>query len=101
MPAAVLVVEDDRELRDVVRRYLERVGYLVHTTGSGADAISLLDTGGLDLVVLDLRLPELTEERFIANPFADGGPSRLYGSGDLVTPFPAGTCSTSAAPTRR
>lgn len=59
MPGAILVVEDDRELRDVVRRYLERAGYAVHTTGSGAEALSLLDTGGLDLVVLDLGLPDV------------------------------------------
>jgi two-component system alkaline phosphatase synthesis response regulator PhoP len=59
MSAAVLVVEDDRELRDVVRRYLERAGHTVHTTGSGAEALSLLDTGGVGLVVLDLGLPDV------------------------------------------
>ncbi|BEL05948.1 response regulator transcription factor [Actinoplanes sichuanensis] len=59
MPGSVLVVEDDRELRDVVRRYLERAGHTVHTTGSGAEALSLLETGGLDLVVLDLSLPDV------------------------------------------
>jgi hypothetical protein len=55
----VLVVEDDRELRDVVRRYLERAGHTVHTTGSGAQALSLLATGGVDLIVLDLGLPDV------------------------------------------
>jgi amino acid adenylation domain-containing protein len=37
-----------------------------------------------------LRRPELTEARFIANPFADGGPQRLYRSGDLVIALPGG-----------
>ena len=59
MSSAVLVVEDDRELREVVRRYLERAGYQVRTTGSGAEALGLLDNGGLDLVVLDLGLPDV------------------------------------------
>ena len=59
MPNAVLVVEDDRELRDVVRRYLERAGHAVHTTGSGAEALGLLAGGGVDLVVLDLGLPDV------------------------------------------
>lgn len=59
MPGAVLVVEDDRELRELVRRYLERAGHAVHTTGSGAEAIRLLHTGGVDLVVLDLGLPDV------------------------------------------
>jgi two-component system alkaline phosphatase synthesis response regulator PhoP len=59
MSGAVLVVEDDRELREVVRRYLERAGHAVHTTGSGAEALSLLATGGVELVVLDLGLPDV------------------------------------------
>jgi amino acid adenylation domain-containing protein len=37
-----------------------------------------------------LRRPELTTERFIPNPFEDGGPERLYRSGDLVIPLPGG-----------
>ncbi len=59
MRGAVLVVEDDRELRELVRRYLERAGHAVHTTGSGAEAIDLLASGGVDLVVLDLGLPDV------------------------------------------
>jgi two-component system alkaline phosphatase synthesis response regulator PhoP len=59
MPGAVLLVEDDRELREVVRRYLERAGHAVHTTGSGAEALSRLASGGVDLVVLDLGLPDV------------------------------------------
>ncbi|SDT80854.1 response regulator transcription factor [Actinoplanes derwentensis] len=59
MSGVVLVVEDDRELREVVRRYLERDGCTVHTTGSGAEALSLLAGGGVDLVVLDLGLPDV------------------------------------------
>jgi two-component system alkaline phosphatase synthesis response regulator PhoP len=59
MPSTVLVVEDDRELRDLVRRYLERAGLAVHTTGSGAEAIRVLEAAGADLVVLDLGLPDV------------------------------------------
>jgi DNA-binding response OmpR family regulator len=56
---AVLVVEDDRELREVVRRYLERAGHAVRTTGSGAQALGALAGGAVDLVVLDLGLPDV------------------------------------------
>jgi two-component system alkaline phosphatase synthesis response regulator PhoP len=59
MSASVLVVEDDRELRDLVRRYLERAGHAVHTTGTGAEAFGLLANGGIDLMVLDLGLPDV------------------------------------------
>ncbi|MGE5827089.1 MAG: response regulator transcription factor [Micromonosporaceae bacterium] len=59
MTGAVLVVEDDRELRELVRRYLERAGHPVQTTGSGADALAALDAGGIELMVLDLGLPDV------------------------------------------
>jgi two-component system alkaline phosphatase synthesis response regulator PhoP len=59
MPGAVLVVEDDRELRELVRRYLQRAGHTVHTTGTGAEAIGLLAGGAVELVVLDLGLPDV------------------------------------------
>ena len=59
MTGAVLVVEDDRELRELVRRYLERAGHPVQTTGSGADALAALAAGGIELVVLDLGLPDV------------------------------------------
>ncbi len=47
MAETLLVVEDDRELRDLLRRYLERAGYTTHTTGSGAEAIRVLTAGGV------------------------------------------------------
>ncbi|UWZ59832.1 response regulator transcription factor [Dactylosporangium aurantiacum] len=55
----MLVVEDDRELRELVRRYLERAGHAVHSTGSGAEAIGVLAGGGVELMVLDLGLPDV------------------------------------------
>ena len=55
----VLVVEDDRDIRDVLRRYLERARFSVLTTGSGAEALRLLAVGQVDLVLLDLGLPDV------------------------------------------
>lgn len=57
--STVLVVEDDRDIREVVRRYLERGGHAVLTTASGLEALQLLDSAAVDLVVLDLGLPDL------------------------------------------
>lgn len=58
----VLVVEDERKLRDLVRGYLEREGLGVLTTESGAEAIALARDAGPDLVILDLRLPDVPGE---------------------------------------
>ncbi len=55
----VLVVEDDRDIRDVLRRYLERADLSVLTTASGSEALRLLEVGQVDLVLLDLGLPDI------------------------------------------
>lgn len=57
--STVLVVEDDRDIREVLRRYLERAGHAVLSTGSGLEGLRLLGNGGVDLVLLDLGLPDL------------------------------------------
>jgi DNA-binding response OmpR family regulator len=62
MTATVLLVEDERKLRELVRSYLERAGFVVLSTGSGAEAISLAGSAGPDLVILDLRLPDVPGE---------------------------------------
>jgi DNA-binding response OmpR family regulator len=58
----VLLVEDERKLREVVRSYLERSGLAVMSTGSGAEAISMARSSAPDLVVLDLGLPDIPGE---------------------------------------
>jgi DNA-binding response OmpR family regulator len=62
MAATILLVEDERKLRELVRSYLERGGFTVLSTGSGAEALSLATTTAPDLVVLDLGLPDVPGE---------------------------------------
>lgn len=62
MPSAVLAVEDEPKLRELVRAYLERDGLGVLSTGSGAEAITLAAQAEPDLIVLDLRLPDVAGE---------------------------------------
>ena len=59
MAATVLLVEDEYKLRELVRSYLEREGIVVLSTGSGAEALSLSENSRVDLVVLDLGLPDV------------------------------------------
>jgi DNA-binding response OmpR family regulator len=54
---AILVVDDDRTVSDVVRRYLERAGYEVTLAGDGPAALAAFARRQPDLVVLDLMLP--------------------------------------------
>jgi DNA-binding response OmpR family regulator len=65
MAATVLLVEDERKLRDLVRSYLERAGFTVLSTGSGAEAITLAVSAAPDLIVLDLGLPDVSGEAVV------------------------------------
>src|SRR5215472_3568864 len=73
MAATVLLVEDERKLRDLVRSYLERAGFTVLSTGSGAEALSLAASASPDLVVLDLGLPDIPGEAVASELRAAGG----------------------------
>src|SRR6476469_3026379 len=55
----VLVVEDDADIADVLRRSLRNEGYEVKTSGDGVDALDVAAGFVPDLVVLDLGLPRL------------------------------------------
>jgi DNA-binding response OmpR family regulator len=55
----ILVVEDEPSIAEVVGLYLQRAGYLVQTAADGKIAISTLEKGIPDLVILDLMLPEI------------------------------------------
>lgn len=56
-PARVLVVDDDRNVAEVVSRYLEREGFDVETVDDGLTAVDRATASPPDLVVLDLMLP--------------------------------------------
>ena len=62
MAATVLLVEDERKLRELIRSCLERAGFTVLSTGSGAEAIALTTSAAPDLVILDLGLPDVPSE---------------------------------------
>ncbi|MCY4147330.1 MAG: response regulator transcription factor [Chloroflexi bacterium] len=57
MPKHILVVDDERTIREVARRYLELEGYIVSEAETGPQALSLLHEGRPDLIVLDVMLP--------------------------------------------
>src|ERR1700750_1202390 len=73
MAATVLVVEDERKLRELVRSYLERAGFTVLSTESGAEALTIAASATPDLVVLDLGLPDVPGET-VARELRASGP---------------------------
>jgi DNA-binding response OmpR family regulator len=57
--ARILVVDDESAQRRLLRAYLSKEGYDVVEADNGVDALSLLKSGGIDVALLDVMLPEL------------------------------------------
>jgi DNA-binding response OmpR family regulator len=57
--AAVLVVDDEPMVRDVLERYLSAEGFAVRSAADGEEALARIDEGLPDLVLLDLMLPKV------------------------------------------
>lgn len=56
----ILVVDDEKKIVDIVKAYLEREGYQVIAAYDGEAALDLAHRQPLDLIVLDLMLPEIS-----------------------------------------
>lgn len=56
----LLVVEDEAPIARLLATYLTAAGYEVHTESRGGDALAWLETQRPDLVILDLRLPDMS-----------------------------------------
>lgn len=57
MPSYILVVDDDPDIRHILRERLESYGYLVETAADGPAAIEKLEQLTLSGIVLDVRMP--------------------------------------------
>jgi two-component system OmpR family response regulator len=53
----ILIVDDDREIRDLLSKYLKKHDFRVDTAGDGRDMRKILADARIDLVILDLMLP--------------------------------------------
>jgi DNA-binding response OmpR family regulator len=54
----ILFVDDDAELREIVRQELGANGYAVETAADGEEALTWLKKGSFDLALLDISMPE-------------------------------------------
>ena len=56
----LLLVEDDREIQEMLGDYLRTEAYEVVCASNGRDACRLFDEGGIGLVLLDLMIPQVS-----------------------------------------
>lgn len=56
---SVFVVEDDRHQREIIKTILAKEGFYVETAETGKKAIEMLKNGTFDVILTDLRLPDI------------------------------------------
>lgn len=59
MAYRILVADDEKEIRDLLRLYLEKDGYQVVEASDGREALSLLEQGETDMALLDIMMPRM------------------------------------------
>ena len=54
---AILVVDDEKEIRELINIYLKNEGYNVFMASNGIEAIKILEKNDMDLIILDIMMP--------------------------------------------
>jgi two-component system response regulator PilR (NtrC family) len=59
-PARILVVDDERSIRELLEIFLRKEGYEVQKAQSVTEALDLIKSTEFDLIVSDIRMPEMS-----------------------------------------
>jgi DNA-binding NtrC family response regulator len=79
----ILVVEDDKNQREIVTMILSKEGFYVEAADCGVKAVDILKNGNFDIVVTDLRLPDIDGTEVLREARALGRPCHVI----IVTAF--------------
>jgi two-component system OmpR family response regulator len=77
----ILIVDDDREIRDLLSRFLQKHGFRASTAADGRDMRKIMTDARIDLIVLDIMMPGETGLQLCAQLRAQGIPGAPGGSG--------------------
>ena len=55
----ILIVDDEKEIADLIELYLTNDGYKIHKFYNGRDALNCIETEKIDLAILDVMLPDI------------------------------------------
>lgn len=61
----ILLIDDDHDIRVIIRQTLESEGYLVQSVANGRDALKNLQLSIPDLIILDMAMPLMNGEDFL------------------------------------
>lgn len=82
--AQIILVDDDDHVREVAEMVLSGAGHTVRATGSGFEALRWMEEEPCDLLVADLKMPEMDGPTLYSEVLArwpTGGPRVLFVSG--------------------
>jgi len=71
MPKCVLLVDDDRLVKDLMQHALKNIGYEVISADDGLEALEILQQKKPDLILLDVQMPRMDGYTFIMKKTAD------------------------------
>lgn len=57
--ANILIVEDEKNMQEIIAEYMQRGGHTCFTADDGVDALMVLKNNPMDLMILDLMMPSL------------------------------------------
>ena len=55
----ILVVEDEKDIQNIIKAFLENAGYKVETADDGLDGINIIQKNKFDLILLDIMMPKI------------------------------------------
>lgn len=82
----ILVLDDERVFRDEIKEFLESDGFTVHSAERPSEAFKILDHNEIDLLILDMRLPEMdgiSVLKRVKEQFPDMEVIMITGHGDM------------------
>ena len=57
--ANILIVEDEKNMQEIIAEYMRRSGHICYTADDGVDALMVLKNNPMDLMILDIMMPLL------------------------------------------
>ena len=59
MSEKILIIDDEQDIADLLEVYLKNENYIVHKFYCATDAMSCIESGNIDLAILDIMLPDM------------------------------------------
>lgn len=75
--AKILIIDDDRDVRESMAKMLERAGFEVVVADGGPGGLELFESGGADVIITDVIMPEQNGVDLIKELREGGCPARI------------------------